>query len=321
VTRFDVNGIDKPIIALTGATGFVGQAVLDAALDAGYVVRALTRRTQPERKGVDWIGGDLGNVAALGDLMRGVEAVIHVAGVVNAPDAAGFEEGNVTGTLNVIEAAIGAGVRRLVHVSSLSAREPELSIYGASKAKAEKFVMASPLDWTMVRPAAIYGPRDKDMFELFRAARWGVMPMPRDGRASMIHVEDLARLLVALVPGDSVVGGEVIDGVSGRIFEPDDGKPQGWEHFEMALAIGWAMGRRPRVIGLSRAMLMRVARLDKFLRGTRAKMTLDRAAYLSHPDWVVSPEATVPATLWQPRIETREGLKATALWYREQKWF
>jgi len=312
--------IDRPIIALTGATGFVGQAVLETALAAGYAVRALTRRTQPERGGVDWVGGDLGNVAALGELMHGVEAVLHVAGVVNAPDAAGFEEGNVTGTLNVIEAAIGAGVRRFVHVSSLSAREPELSVYGASKAKAEKFVMASPLDWTMVRPAAIYGPRDKDMFELFRAARWGVMPMPKDGRASMIHVEDLARLLVALLPPGESLDDEVLGGASGRIFEPDDGKPQGWDHFEMALAIGWAMGRRPRVIGMSHAMLNRVARLDNFLRGPRAKMTLDRAAYLSHPDWVASPEAAVPAALWQPRIETREGLKATAQWYREQKW-
>lgn len=311
-----MNRVDRPIIALTGATGFVGQSVLDAALAAGYAVRALTRRTQPERKHVDWVGGDLADVAALAELTRGAEAAIHVAGVVNAPDVAGFEAGNVTGTLNLIEALGAQGIRRLVHVSSLSAREPELSIYGASKAKAEKFIMASSLDWTMVRPAAIYGPRDKDMLELFKAARWGVMPMPKEGRASMIHVEDLARLLVALVPGD----GERVGGVSGRIFEPDDGKPQGWDHYEMALAIGWSMGKRPRVIGLSHAMLNRVARLDKFLRGPRAKMTLDRAGYLSHPDWVVSPEAAVPAALWQPRIETREGLKSTAQWYREQKW-
>lgn len=311
-----MNRVDRPIIALTGATGFVGQAVLDAALDAGYAVRALTRRAQGDRQHVDWVGGDLADASALGELMRGVEAAIHVAGVVNAPDVAGFEAGNVTGTLNLIEAMGAQGVRRLVNVSSLSAREPELSAYGASKAKAEKFIMASSLDWTIVRPPAIYGPRDKEMLDLFRAARWGFMPMPKAGRASMIHVDDLARLLVALVPGD----GQRIGGVSGGIYEPDDGKPQGWEHYEMALAIGWAMGKRPRVIGLSQAMLMRAARLDNFLRGPRAKMTLDRAGYLSHPDWVVSPEAAVPAALWQPRIETREGLKATAQWYREHKW-
>jgi nucleoside-diphosphate-sugar epimerase len=307
---------NRPVIALTGATGFVGQAVLEAALAAGYSVRALTRRTQPERANVEWVGGELGNTASLAELVKGAEATIHVAGVVNTPDVAEFEAGNVTGTLNLIETAILKGVRRFVHVSSLSAREPELSAYGASKAKAEKLLMSSTLDWTIVRPPGIFGPRDKDMLELFRAARWGVMPMPREGRASFIHVEDLARLLVALVPGD----GRVVGSVSGRIFEPDDGKPQGWDHYETALAIGWAMGKRPRVIGLSAAMLARVARLDKFLRGPRAKMTLDRASYLSHPDWVASPEAAVPATLWQPRIETREGLKATAQWYREHKW-
>ncbi|MFS0848243.1 NAD-dependent epimerase/dehydratase family protein [Novosphingobium panipatense] len=302
----------RPVIALTGATGFVGQAVLDAAVDAGFSIRALTRRTQPERPHVEWIGGELGNAASLVELVGGAEAVIHVAGVVNAPDAAAFEEGNVTGTLNLVEAAVRMGVRRFVHVSSLSAREPDLSAYGASKARAEKIVMASPLDWTIVRPPAIYGPRDKEMFELFRAARWGFIPMPREGRASMIHVEDLARLLVALEPGGLAV--------TGKVFEPDDGKPQGWEHFELGLAIGWAMGRRPRVIGLSPSMLERSARIDGFFRGSRAKMTLDRAAYFSHPDWVVSPEAAPPATLWRPRVETREGLKATAQWYREHKW-
>jgi len=303
---------DRPLIALTGATGFVGQATLDAALAEGYLVRALTRRPQPDRDGVRWVPGDLADTAALSELTRGAEAVVHVAGVVNAPDAAGFEAGNVTGTLNLIETLMAKGIRRFVHVSSLSAREPELSAYGASKAKAEKLVRASSLDWTIVRPPGIYGPRDKEIFELFRAARWGFVPVPREGRASMIHVDDLARLLVALVPGG--------EGMTGRVFEPDDGKPQGWDHHEMALAIGWAVGRRPRVLGLSRAMLERAARVDGFLRGSAAKMTLDRASYLSHPDWVASADAAVPENLWQPRVETREGLKMTAQWYREHKW-
>lgn len=303
---------DQPTIALTGATGFVGQAVLEEALAQGYAVRALTRRDQPDRADVEWVRGDLADTAALSELTRGVEATIHVAGVVNAPDLAGFEAGNVTGTLNVIETVVAKGIPRFVNVSSLSAREPKLSDYGASKARAEKLLKASPLDWTIVRPPAIYGPRDKEMLELFRAARWGVIPTPREGRASMIHVEDLSRLLVALVRGG--------EEVSGRIFEPDDGKQQGWTHYEMARAIGWAMGKRPKVLGLSRKAMERAAKVDRFFRGTKAKMTLDRAAYFSHPDWVVSPDAAVPASLWTPQIETRQGLKATAQWYRDNKW-
>jgi nucleoside-diphosphate-sugar epimerase len=303
---------DRPLLALTGGTGFVGQAVLDAAIGAGYEVVALTRRSQPPRAHVRWIAGDLFDTTSLSELTRGVEATIHVAGAVNATDQAGFEACNVNGTLNLIETVVAKGISRFVYVSSLSAREPELSTYGASKARAEKLVRASPLDWTIVRPPAIYGPRDREMFELFRAAKWGVIPTPANGRASMIHVEDLARLLVALVPGG--------EKVTGKTFEPDDGKPGGWEHYEMARAIGWAMGRRPKVLGLSKAALQRTAKIDRFLRGTKAKMTSDRAAYFSHPDWVVSAAGGVPAALWEPRIETREGLKATARWYREHKW-
>ena len=301
------------IIAVTGATGFVGQTLLDQAAKAGIAVRALTRREQPPRPGVEWVRGDLDDQPALRQLCRGAEAVIHVAGVVNAPDAEGFERGNVTGTLNVIEAARHAGVPRLVHVSSLSAREPDLSVYGASKARAEQLVRAGGIDWTIVRPPAIYGPRDTEMFELFRLARWGLLPMPpSDGRSSLIHVDDLARLLLALLPGN--------EDVSHRVYEPDDGRRQGWSHFELARTVGWAMGRRPWVIHLSRASLERVARADRFLRKHKAKLTLDRVGYMTHPDWVVTHGARPPAALWQPLIPTREGLKATADWYRENNW-
>jgi nucleoside-diphosphate-sugar epimerase len=300
------------VIAVTGATGFLGQALLDGALGRGLEVRALTRRLQADRPGVTWVGGDLANREALAALCERAEAVIHVAGLVNTPDPAEFAEANVTGTLNVIAAARAAGVARLIFVSSLSAREPELSAYGASKARAEQLVMASSLDWTIVRPPTIYGPRDVDMFELFRAAKWGVVPVPRIGRSSIIHADDLSALLLALVPGGR--------NVSLRSFEPDDGKPGGWSHDELARAIGWALGRRPFVLRLTPAMMQWAARADLRLRGNKAKLTPDRVGYLTHPDWVVSSAAQVPTTLWETRIPTRDGLKATAQWYRENRW-
>ena len=301
------------MLAVTGATGFVGQAVLDRALVAGVAVRALARKPQAPRAGVEWVTGDLDDAAALAALVQGTEAVLHIAGVVNAPDPTAFEAGNVKGTLNVIEASLAAGVQRFVHVSSLSAREPDLSAYGASKARAEKLVRASGLDWTIVRPPGIYGPRDVDYFEMFRLAKWGVMPVPpREGRASIIHVDDLARLLLALVPGG--------EEVSHQVFEPDDGHKHGWSHYELARAVGWAMGRRPWVLHLSRASLERAARADRLVRGGKARLTPDRVGYMSHPDWVVSPFAQVPDALWKPQVPTREGLKATAKWYRDNKW-
>lgn len=299
-------------IAITGGTGFVGQALIDRADADGVLVQALARKPQAGREGIEWIAGDLADRDALARLVKGVEAVIHVAGLTNAPNPAAFEAANVAGTLAVIEAARAAGVPRLVFVSSLSAREPGLSAYGASKARAERVVKASGLDWTIVRPPTVYGPRDKDVFELFRAAKWGVVPTPKEGRSSIIHVDDLARLLLALVPGG--------EGVSHLTFEPDDGRRGGWTHYELARAIGWALGRRSKVIGLSRKTMEWAAKVDGKLRGAKAKLTLDRVGYMTHPDWVVSLGARVPAALWRPRIETREGLKATARWYRAQGW-
>ncbi len=300
-------------IAITGATGFVGQALLDQAVAIGLPVRALTRKPQGPRAGIEWVRGDLDAPGYLAQLVAGAEAVIHVAGVVNAVDAAGFEHGNVTGTLNLIEAAKAAGVPRLIHVSSLSAREPQLSAYGASKARSEKLVMASGLDWTIVRPPGIYGPRDVDYFEMFRMARWGVLPVPpREGRSSLIHVDDLARLLLALLPGG--------EAVTHRTFEPADGKPDGWSHYELARAIGWAMESRPWIVHLSSAALNRAARLDRLLRRDRARLTADRVGYMTHPDWVVSAAAAPPNALWQPKVPTRDGLRATARWYRDNDW-
>jgi nucleoside-diphosphate-sugar epimerase len=299
-------------IAVTGGTGFVGQALIDAAQARGCEVRALARKPQPPRAGVEWIAGDLAAPGALARLVAGAEAVVHVAGLTSARHPAEFEAANVAGTLAVIEAALAAGVRRMVHVSSLSAREPGLSHYGASKARAERLVKASGLDWTIVRPPAVYGPRDRDMFELFRAAKWGVVPTPKEGRASLIHVEDLAELLLALLPGG--------EGVSHMSFEPDDGRRGGWTHYELARVIGWAVGRRPRVLGLSKKTMEWAAKADGMLRGGRARLTLDRVGYMTHPDWVVSLGARVPAVLWRPRIDTREGLRATARWYREAGW-
>lgn len=301
------------LVAVTGATGFVGQAVLMAAGRQQLDVRALTRRKQRLRGGVEWSLGDLADKDALMRLMEGASAVIHIAGVVNAPDAAGFEEGNVQGTLRVIEAAHEMGVPRMVHVSSLAAREPQLSVYGASKLRGEKLVRASGLDWTVVRPPAVFGPRDTEMLELFRLARRGIIPLPPPGRLSVIHVADLAELLLALLPSS--------EDTTHRMFEPDDGKTGGWTHVALAEAIGEAVRSKPvRPLSLSPRVVGLAARADRLLRGKKAKLTPDRARYMCHPDWTVSDGAQPPAAIWRPRIDTREGLHATAAWYREAGW-
>ncbi len=300
------------ILALTGATGFVGGHVLNEALASGYQVRALARRDQPACDGVTWIRGDLADHAALANLCAGADAVLHIAGVVNAPDAAGFEAGNVTGTTNVVAAAKVAGVPRFVHVSSLSAREPDLSQYGGSKARAEAVIAASGLDWTMVRPPAIYGPGDTEMLDLFKAAKLGLIPLPPHGRLSVIHAADLAQLLVALaVPRADVAG---------KIFEADDGQPGGWTHIGFAHALGAAFDKKVWPLSLPASLIALGAKIDGWLRGKKAKLTADRAAYFCHPDWVIDDMARPPADLWVPQIDTLDGVKDTADWYRAKGW-
>ncbi len=293
------------ILAITGGTGFVGKRLIDRALGLGHRVRALTRRPQAAREGVEWIAGALDTPEALHDLAIGADAVIHVAGVVNAPDKAGFVAGNVTGTQAVVAAAKAASVPRFVHVSSLSAREPALSTYGWSKAEGETAVLAAIPDAAVVRPPAIYGPGDMEMLELFRLAKKVVVPLPPPGRFSTLHVDDLADLLLALAASD--VGG---------VFEADDEAPMGWSHVDFARALGRAVGRRVVPLSTPRPILMLSARVARALQGDRAKLTPDRAAYFSHPDWVVRADRRPPPALWRPRIATEPGLAATAEWYR-----
>ena len=294
------------LIAITGGTGFVGKTLIELAVQAGHEVRALTRRPQPDIPRVSWVSGALDTGMALTSLVRGADAVIHVAGVVNAPDRDGFAAGNIAGTQAVVDAATGAGARRFIHVSSLAAREPSLSAYGWSKAGAEHVVEASSLDWTIVRPTAIYGPGDMEMRDMFRLAKRGLALLPPPGKISVIEVGDFARLLLALVATDP---GRVI-------LEADDGVEGGWTHDAFARAIGAAVGQRVLPLALPKTMLSLAARGDRLFRGSKAKLTADRVGYLSHPDWTIDPARRPAPALWQPEVPTSRGLVATAAWYR-----
>jgi nucleoside-diphosphate-sugar epimerase len=295
------------IVAITGATGFVGGHVLDIALSGGRQVRAITRRPQPPRADVQWIEGTLETPDALAALCDGADAVIHIAGAVNVPTRDTFAAANIAGTQAVIDAATQAGVCRFVHVSSLAAREPALSNYGWSKAEGENAVIQSDRNWTIVRPPGVYGEGDHDMLELFRMARRGFVLTPPAGHGSWIEVSDLARLLLALA----------INPADREIYEPDDGRPGGISHRALAQAIGAAVGRpRPLILSAPRWLLALAARGDRLVRGDRAKLTPDRARYMAHPDWVVDPDRAVPRALWQPNTALADGLALTADWYR-----
>jgi nucleoside-diphosphate-sugar epimerase len=291
-------------IALTGGTGFVGSHLIDLALERGHEVRALTRRPQEPRAGVTWVPGDL---ARVGELAQGADAAVHVAGLVSAPNLAAFRTGNVAGTEAVIAAAQAAGVRRFVHVSSLAAREPALSDYGRSKAESEDRVMASGLDWTVVRPPAIFGPRDTEMRELFRMAARGLIPLPpRGARLSVLYVRDLAHLLLALAEDASLLPHQTI--------EPDDGTANGWDYRDFAHALGIAVGRKVSPLPLPAGALTVAGAAERLVRGKEAKLTRDRVRYFVHADWTV--HHPPPPELWRAATPTQQALAQTAAWYR-----
>jgi uncharacterized protein YbjT (DUF2867 family) len=297
-------------LAVTGGTGFVGRHLLRSAIDAGHDVRALTRGWKPPEDEISWVDGALDRPESLRKLVTNADAVIHVAGVINGSRNQ-FEAVNIGGTAAVIDAARHAGVRRFIHISSLAAREPELSAYGWSKAKSEKLVASSGLEWTIIRPPAIYGPGDRETLELFKMARRGFVALPPPGHFSIIHVEDLCRLILTVIDEPDTVA---------ETYEPDDGRENGWQHKHFARTLSRVFGKRAATMAMPRAMLHGLSHIDRLVRRGGAKLTADRVRYFCHPDWVVTAERKPPAELWEPQIRTPSGLKATADWYLQEKW-
>lgn len=298
-------------LAITGGTGFVGSKLIDLALEKGQAVRALARRTQPERPGVEWIAGDLGNRDALARLTEGADAVIHVAGIINARTPLEFAAGNVEGTRAMLEAS--RDVPRFVHVSSLAAREPALSIYGNTKAAADVLVETARPDAAIVRPPAVYGPGDRETANVYKLVARGWALLPGGGRFSIVEVSDLARALLALAENPAPSG----------TFEIDDGTPGGLSHREMAAHIAAALGKTPTYIPLPPAALRLGAAIDTLgakLAGRLPALSFDRARYLAHPDWVADSAPLRALGIWTPEVPAAEGIARTAAWYRNAGW-
>ena len=167
-------------VAVTGATGFIGHVLVQSLIKDGWKVRALTRTPRVNDESTQWIPGDLDDPIALQSLVKGVSAVVHCAGLVRGSSLKEFTHTNVEGTSNLVRISVQQNPPpRFLLISSLAAREPNLSWYANSKYMAEQLVADSSgvMPWTVFRPTAVYGPGDKELSPLFRATRYGILPM------------------------------------------------------------------------------------------------------------------------------------------------
>jgi len=301
-------------LAITGGTGFVGRHVMAEAQARGHGVRALTRKPQRADTGVCWVAGSLETEAALASLVAGADAIIHIAGLTNARSRAEFDAGNAAGTAAMRAVA---GTRPFVHVSSLAAREPSLSHYGASKRQAEDVARGVCGPLVMLRPPGVYGPGDSELLALFKASRFGLVPVPAGARASMIFAPDLARALVALA--EDLAGAAR---TAGGCFEIDDGTG-GYAQAEVAQAAARAIGGQITALPVPGSMLSAAAAFATAaarLRGKLPTLSFDRARYLAHRDWTANAAPLIATGLWKPETGLAKGMALTADWYRREGW-
>jgi 2-alkyl-3-oxoalkanoate reductase len=295
-------------VALTGATGFVGRAVLGLLLARGHRVRALVRagKALPAQPRLELVTGTLQDSTALEALSADCQVVIHVAGAISGFDYADFAATNVHGTELLIKAIQRrAPNARLIHVSSLAAREPELSAYAASKRDGELAVKDSGLRWAIIRPPAVYGPEDPAMRPLWQALARGWLPRtgPGDARFSLLHVDDLASALLAL--------SETPDFKS-ELFCLHDGHVDGYGWEELAAIAGQVRGRPVRILGLPRWLLAGTARanwLGARISCRRPPVLLPgKLPELAHSDWVCDNTQLPGCPNWTPRMKLKDCL-------------
>jgi nucleoside-diphosphate-sugar epimerase len=299
------------LAAVTGATGFVGPHLIAALARRGWRVRLLIRRWTPlpSLAGVDAeiVWGDLADDAALARLVDGADAVVHAAGLIKARRAEDFMAVNRDGTARLSAAAPGA---LFLLLSSLAAREPQLSAYARSKRAAEEVVARREGPWCTVRAPAVYGPGDRETLAYFKMAKRGfaLQPNRSDARLSLIHVEDLAEVLAATLDQSPCRS----------ICEIDDGHEGGYSHDDMAAAAAVALGRPVRPIRVSRGVIGVVAELNARRRSTQI-LTPGKVRELFHPDWVA--HRRLPAALgWAARYDLPHGFGHTISWYRNHGW-
>lgn len=307
--------------AVTGATGFVGAALIEQLLQQSWSISALARdpskfeySTSEHQPRVRVVAGDLNDKTALADLAKDASVFFHLAGVTHARRPEGFHDVNVTGAQNAARAAKAVGAT-FIHASSMSARKPDVSPYAQSKFDSEAAVaqIMESAPWLALRLPAIYGPRDLVTLPFFKLIKSGLALAPRTNppaRASILYVADAAAALIAAAQ----------TAPPGAVYEVGDERADGFAWTEIGSILGEVLGRRPKPLAVPRPVISLYHGAVRTIEGALGRNPSVREGQINeffHPDWVARDNLLSDSCAWRPTTTLNEGFAKTARWYQD----
>lgn len=327
---------DQGKILVTGATGFVGSHVVDRLVERGRTVRCLVRQSSNLRylkhPQIEFAYGGLDEATDWNAALADVDTIYHVAGLTFARRAKDYFTVNQRGTEAILAAAIRQRqrIKKFVQVSSLAAMGPghddqpvdedtqpaPITPYGQSKLAGEEAVFAASdlLPVTIVRPPAVYGPRDYALYELFKSIARGLSPMigRYDKHVSLVHVHDLADGII--------LAGESAAATGRAYFISSD---EVYVMREVADKIGALLGRRVRTLTIPRPVAFGVALVSEGVAAVTRKMPLlnrDKVKDFAQKNWGCSIARAKRELGYRQQVLLETGLRETIDWYKREGW-